>query len=197
VVLAEDPRRTEAALDRWLPMTQAWLVVHTGPPGQQASQAQLTARAPSPQALSRVKRLTCGRDTLGQITCLAVALRRWRQTPGGPVIGSVILVTGQEHLSRALAIAQIVLGGQGLTVTGFPADTQGVPEDPLRIHRDRLRAQLWRATGWDGRPPLIWLPTSWAVATVRRQISPLIPPISPHLRSRGGRNLLPGGKLRL
>ncbi len=155
VVLAEDPRRTEAALDRWLPMTQAWLVVHTGPPGQQASQAQLTARAPSPQALSRVERLTCGRDTLGQITCLAVALRRWRQTPGGPAIGSVILVTGQEHLSRALAIAQIVLGGQGLTVTGFPADTQGVPEDPLRTQRDRLRAQLWRATGWDGRPPFL------------------------------------------
>lgn len=125
------------------------------PPGQQASQAQLTARAPSPQALSRVERLTCGRDTLGQITCLAVALRRWRQTPGGPAIGSVILVTGQEHLSRALAIAQVVLGGQGLAVTGFPADTKGVPEDPLRKQRDRLRAQLWRATGWDGRPSFL------------------------------------------
>jgi hypothetical protein len=155
VVLAEDPRRTEAALERWLSLADAWLVVHTGPPGQQASQAQLMARAPSPQALNRVERLTCGHDTVGQLTCLAAALRRWRRSAGGPAIGSVLLVTGQEHLPRALAIARIVLGAEGVPVTGWPARTQAVPEDPLRTVRDRLRAQLWRATGWDGHPPVL------------------------------------------
>lgn len=155
VVLAEDPRRTEAALDRWLSMADARLVVHTGPPGQKASQAQLMARAPSPQALNRVQWLTCGLDTVGQFTCLAEALRRWRRSPQGPAIGSVLLVTGEEHLPRALAIARIVLGAQGLPVTGWPARTQAAPEDALRTHRDRLRAQLWRATGWDGHPPFL------------------------------------------
>jgi hypothetical protein len=155
VVLAEDPRRTEAALDYWLQLPKAWLVVQTGPPGQQASRLQLAERRPSAQALARVRSISCGLDTLSQLTCLAEAMRRWRRSASGPAIGSVTLVTGEEHLPRALAIGRIVLGSEGIAVTGLAARTDNAPEDPLRSYRDRLRAQLWRATGWDRRPPFL------------------------------------------
>ncbi|MBC1262443.1 hypothetical protein FQK07_14535 [Synechococcus sp. BSF8S] len=155
VVLAEDPRRTAAALEIWPRIPSAWLVPHAGPSLQRAVQAQLQARRLPPSTRERVRPLTCGLDTLGQLTCLAEALRRWRRSAGGPAIGSVLLVTGEEHLPRALAIAHIVLGAEGLAVTGCPARTQAAPEDPLRTQRDRLRAQLWRATGWDGHPPFL------------------------------------------
>ncbi len=155
VVLAEDPRRTEAALDRWLQQPGSLLVMQGSLPIQQAARVQLAARHPTPQSLARVRSLLCGHDTLGQLTCLAEALRGWRHPDSSPVIGSVVLVTGREHLPRALAIARIVLGGQGLPVEGLAADTVAPPEHPLRAWRDLLRAQLWRATGWDGRPPFL------------------------------------------
>ncbi|MCT0219817.1 hypothetical protein KQ304_12590 [Synechococcus sp. CS-1329] len=155
VVLAEDPRRTEAALEIWPRIPAAWLVPHAGPSLQRAVQAQLQARPLPPSLRERVKPLTCGLDTLGQLTCLAEALRRWRRSANGPAIGSVLLVTGEEHLPRAMAIARLVLGAEGLPVTGWPARTKAAPEDPLRTQRDRLRAQLWRATGWDGHPPFL------------------------------------------
>ncbi|MDM7935841.1 MAG: hypothetical protein QUV06_00045 [Cyanobium sp. CZS 48M] len=155
VVLAEDPRRTAAALEIWPRIPSAWLVPQAGPSLQRAVQAQLQARQLPPSLRERVRPLTCGLDTLGQITCLAEALRHWRRSPNGPAIGSVLLVTGEEHLPRALAVARIVLGSQGLPVSGWHANTQAAPEDPLRTQRDRLRAQLWRATGWDGHPPFL------------------------------------------
>jgi uncharacterized SAM-binding protein YcdF (DUF218 family) len=67
----------------------------------------------------------------------------------------VTLVTDQPHLPRALAVAETVLGGDGIRVKGVGVPIDQPAEQPLRRLRDQLRAQLWRATGWDGRPAFL------------------------------------------
>jgi hypothetical protein len=143
-VLAEDPVRLEHALDLWGERPGAWLVILAAPVLQEAARRQLQARRPSPGALRRVVMLPDGEDTVGQM----IALSHWT---GQRPVASVTLVTGQEHLSRALALATIPLGTAGIPVVGSAAPTSGFSEDPMRRWRDQLRLQLWRASGWDGR----------------------------------------------
>lgn len=148
VVLAEDPRRTTAALDLWQQHPSRQLVIQGFPYLQGIAHRQLAARRPGPAALARVTSLTCGVDTVGQITCLADWIRSHSRTMP---IDQVTLVTDQPHLPRALAIAETVLGSRGLRVEGVGVPIDEPAEHPLRRLRDQLRAQLWRATGWDGR----------------------------------------------
>lgn len=148
VVLAEDPRRTTAALDLWQRDPSRQLVIQGFPYLQGIARRQLAARRPQQAALARVASLTCGVDTVGQITCLADWIRRHRSSRP---IGLVTLVTDRPHLPRALAIARTVLGSRGIRVQGLAVPIDEPAENPLRRLRDQLRAQFWRATGWDGR----------------------------------------------
>jgi hypothetical protein len=82
-----------------------------------------------------------------QIAALAGWLARM------PEGGRVTLVSSQAHLPRVLAISRIALASWGWRVEGTIAATgDNRPEAPWRTLRDQLRSQLWRATGWSGRP---------------------------------------------
>lgn len=146
VVLADDPRRTETALNLWQrqqQQQQLWILGSV--PLQLASMEQLRRRSidlDSPELVAMLE----GDDTVGQLTALSGRLPQ--------AIGRVTLVTDQAHRARALAIARHALGAQGIQVTSPPAEQLPpvpLPEDPRRRDRDQLRVQLWRATGWDGR----------------------------------------------
>ncbi|MEX1324998.1 MAG: ElyC/SanA/YdcF family protein [Synechococcaceae cyanobacterium] len=152
VVLAEDPRRTTAALDLWQRDPSRQLVIQGFPYLQGIARRQLAARQPPPAAMARVASLTCGVDTVGQLTCLADWIRGRSTTLP---LGQVTLVTDRPHLPRALAIARTVLGGRGIRVEGVGVVIDEPAENPLRRVRDQLRAQFWRVTGWDGRPAFL------------------------------------------
>jgi hypothetical protein len=147
VVLADDPRRTEAALDFWQQQPQQSLCILGSLSLQMASREQLERRGLDPNTL-KLDALLEGADTVGQLTALSNRLPH--------AIGRVTMITDQAHRDRALAIARHALGAQGIRVES-PASTQlptsSHPEHSLRRYRDVLRVQLWRATGWDGRPP--------------------------------------------
>ena len=150
-VLADDPRRTELALDLWQLQPQTTLWVLGGPPLQRATLHQLRRRGlqPSPD---RYRTLLAGDDTVGQLTALSSVL------PAGE--RRLLLITDSAHRDRALAIARQALGGRGVEVDA-PAKALLPPvaqeETPRRRLRDVLRVQLWRATGWDGRAFGLWL----------------------------------------
>jgi len=152
VVLSEDPRRTTAALDLWQQDPTRQLVIQGFPYLQGIARRQIAARQPGPAALARVTTLTCGVDTVGQLTCLA----DWIRSQSGSVpLGQVTVVTDQPHLPRARTIAEIVLGAKGIRVEGLGVPIDAPAENPLRRLRDQLRSQFWRATGWDGRPAFL------------------------------------------
>ena len=97
-----------------------------------------------------------GHDTVGQLTALSSLLPQ--------AVGRVMLITDQAHRERALAIACQALGAQQIQVqatSSWRLPPASPPEDPLRLHRDVLRVQLWRISGWDGRELGLWLRRSF------------------------------------
>ena len=150
VVLADDPRRTEVALDLWQQQPEQPLWILGSPSLQLASRQQLDRRGFDPSN-PQLGALLAGDDTVGQLTALSQRLPQ--------PIGRVNLITDQAHRDRALAIARHALGGLGIQVASPLAEQLPPafpPEDPLRLQRDVLRVQLWRATGWDGRQLGLW-----------------------------------------
>ena len=149
-VLAEDPRRTELALELWERQPGSTLWVLGSPPIQQASLAQLYRRGIKLDP-DRYRVLMAGDDTVGQLTALS------RVLPASE--GRLLLITDSAHRDRALTIARQALGGHGVQVDApakavLPPVTQ--EETFERRLRDLLRVQLWRATGWDGRSLGLW-----------------------------------------
>ncbi|WP_413166491.1 YdcF family protein [Capilliphycus salinus ALCB114379] len=66
-------------------------------------------------------------------------------------ISHVYLITSDFHMSRAKAIASVVLGSQGIVFTPVSIPTEGYPsESGVRIARDVSRAVVWTFTGWAG-----------------------------------------------
>jgi hypothetical protein len=64
------------------------------------------------------------------------------------------MITSPAHLERTLAIARIVIGPMGWTVSGQAAVTgDNRPESRWRIWRDQARAHLLRLTGLTGSRP--------------------------------------------
>ena len=67
-----------------------------------------------------------------------------------------MVVTSPEHMPRMRAISEVMAGSRGWRVEGVGSLTsEHKPESPLRLIRDQLRAQIWRATGWSGKDSLI------------------------------------------
>lgn len=146
-VFVEDPWRSQTALRLWRERPGSVLVFQGRDSSQRVNDDQLARRGLLPEDGPGLVRLTPGCDTVEQITALSGWLRRFKPP------GQVTLVTGEAHMGRTLAIARITLASRGWTVHGEVAPTgDNRWEQPWRTLRDQLRSQLWRATGWSGRP---------------------------------------------
>ena len=86
-----------------------------------------------------------GFDTATQITALA----HWFRHQPSPRIARVWIATDPDHTARAVVLARIALGSQGIRVG--PADLPpSSPSEHRKLLRDALRLKLWRATGSTG-----------------------------------------------
>jgi hypothetical protein len=97
---------------------------------------------PPPQPLPELHQ---GYDTTTQITALA----HWLRHQPSPRIGWVWIATDPDHTARAVVLARIALGSQGIRVgpTDLPTPS---PSEHRKLLRDALRLTLWRATGSTG-----------------------------------------------
>jgi hypothetical protein len=86
-----------------------------------------------------------GYDTTTQITALAAWLRA--QPAPGP--RRVWIATDPDHTARAVVLARIALGSQGIRVGPADLPTPS-PSEHRKLLRDALRFTLWRATGSTG-----------------------------------------------
>lgn len=144
----EDPKRVETALRLWKARPDSLLVLQGNDEYQRITRKHLEDRGLWPRNDARIITLTAGCDTVQQLTLLA----RWMGSYRHRSPGLITVVTGSAHLPRAQAIAKIVFGADRWRVEGMEAPTgDNRPEASFRLQRDQLRAQLWRATGWDGR----------------------------------------------
>lgn len=65
-------------------------------------------------------------------------------------IKHLYVVTSDYHMSRASAIATIVLGSRGIAFTPISVPEQRASESSLKIIRDTVRAFVWVVTGYTG-----------------------------------------------
>lgn len=149
VVFADDPQRTEFALDLWQQHPEAMIWVLGEASLQRAAIAQMEQRAILPTS-AHYRSLLDGEDTVGQLVALSFVLPSSLQ--------SIILVTDRSHRARALAVAQQAIGSTGIDVSAPPTSSlpplrypSHSPETGLRLVRDILRVQFWRATGHEAR----------------------------------------------
>ena len=86
-----------------------------------------------------------GFDTATQITALA----HWLRHQPSPRIARVWIATDPDHTARAVVLARIALGSQGIRVGPADLPTPSSAER-RKLLRDALRLTLWRATGSTG-----------------------------------------------
>jgi hypothetical protein len=147
-VFVEDPERTVMALALWKDRPGSLLVLQGRPSSQAVNIQQLMNRRKWPSDEGRIIRLEPGCDTVGQVDALARLLEPMRRR------GNLTMVTSPAHLERTLAIARIVIGPMGWTVSGQAAVTgDNRPESRWRTWRDQARAHLLRLTGLTGSRP--------------------------------------------
>ena len=86
-----------------------------------------------------------GFDTTTQITALA----HWLRHQPSPCSSRVWIATDPDHTARAVVLARIALGSQGIRVgpADLPTPSSG---ERCKFLRDALRLTLWRATGSTG-----------------------------------------------
>ena len=147
-VFVEDPERTVMALALWKDRPGSLLVLQGRPSSQAVNIQQLMQRGKWPSDEGRIVRLEPGCDTVGQVDALARLLEPMRRR------GNLTMITSPAHLERTLAIARIVIGPMGWTVSGQAAVTgDNRPESRWRTLRDQARAHLLRLTGLTGSRP--------------------------------------------
>jgi hypothetical protein len=147
-VFVEDPQRTVMALALWKDRPGSLLVLQGRPSSQAVNIQQLMHQGKLPSDAGRIVRLDPGCDTVGQVDALARLLEPMHRR------GNLTMVTSPAHLGRTLAIARIVIGPLGWTVTGQAAVTgDNRPESTWRTWRDQARAHLLRLTGLTGSRP--------------------------------------------
>lgn len=150
-VLIEDHRRTSSALEIWKMRPRATLMLMAaGDSSDEHSLSLVRNAALTPEQRLRVKVINSCGDT---VTYLA-DLSQWLASLPHP--GYLTLVTSPTHITRTKAIGKVMLGASGWYVEGVGSlSSEYKPESPLRLWRDQLRAQVWRATGWTGKDDLI------------------------------------------
>ena len=116
------------------------MVVLDGGPGRFAAADRIGHALPQP-----TPELLQGFDTATQITALAHWLRH--QPP--PPSARVLIATDPDHTARAVILARIALGSQGIRVGPADLPTPSSAER-RKLFRDALRLTLWRATGSTG-----------------------------------------------
>ena len=86
-----------------------------------------------------------GFDTATQVTALA----HWLRHQPSPRSARVWIATDPDHTARAVVLARIALGGQGIRVgpADWPTPSSG---ERRRLLPDALRLTLWQATGSTG-----------------------------------------------
>lgn len=82
-------------------------------------------------------------DTVTNFTTLVKDLRKQD-------IQHIYLITSDFHIPRAVAIATIVLGSQGIAFTPIPIPSREKPEPKIEILRDSGRSIFWLFTGRTG-----------------------------------------------
>jgi len=117
-------------------------IAHALPQPPQRLLIRCPTGTPPPQPTPE---LLQGFDTATQITALAHWLRH--QPP--PRSTRVWIATDPDHTARAVVLARIALGSQGIRVG--PADLPiPSPGERRKLVRDALRLTLWRVTGSTG-----------------------------------------------
>jgi hypothetical protein len=86
-----------------------------------------------------------GFDTATQI----IALAHWLRHQPTPRSTRLWIATDPDHTARAVVLARIALGGQGIRVGPADLPTPS-PCEHRKLLRDALRLTLWRATGSTG-----------------------------------------------
>ncbi len=86
-----------------------------------------------------------GFDTATQITALA----HWLRLQPSPRSARLWIATDPDHTARAVVLARIALGNQGIRVGPADLPTPS-PSEHRKLLRDALRLTLWRATGSTG-----------------------------------------------
>ena len=110
------------------------------PPHRLLIRCPRTTQPPQP-----TPELLQGFDTATQITALA----HWLRHQPSPRSARVWIATDPDHTARAVVLARIALGSQGIRVG--PADwPTPSPAERRKLLRDVLRLTLWRATGSTG-----------------------------------------------
>ena len=86
------------------------------------------------------------RDTLSNFTSVVDELQ-------GHGFRHVLLVTSEDHLSRSMAVGQVVAGSRGIQLTGVPVACRDecAQEGRLKQWSDWVRAVAWVMTGRDLR----------------------------------------------
>ena len=82
-------------------------------------------------------------DTLTNFTSLVADFKKRK-------FQHLYLITSDFHMPRALAIATLILGSQGIAFTPVSVPSNQPPESWFRIVRDSGRALLWIVTGRTG-----------------------------------------------
>ena len=82
-------------------------------------------------------------DTITNFTTLIADFKQHK-------IKHLYLVTSDYHISRASAIATIVLGSRGIAFSPISVPEKRESESPLKTLRDTVRAIVWVVTGYTG-----------------------------------------------
>ncbi|WP_225913905.1 YdcF family protein [Leptolyngbya ohadii] len=139
LVLGGDPRREEAAaqLAHHYPDLEVW--VSTGEVRQRSETIFRNAGI----ADDRVHLDYRAVDTVTNFTTLVADFKRRN-------IQHVFVVTSDFHMTRAKAIATVVLGSQGIAFTPVSVSSDRSREAPVRVWRDIGRSVMWIFTGRTG-----------------------------------------------
>ncbi len=141
LVLEGDTNRVSFAAEfaRSVPNLPIWISGNPG--GEQLNRSIFQQAGIAPQ---RLHFEFCASDTVTHFTCNARDFAKANTR-------HVYMVTSDQHIPRAKAIATLVFGSHGIAVTPVSATTSVMPpESLLRIIRDCVRSVLWIVTGRTG-----------------------------------------------
>ena len=133
------------------------MVVLDGGSGRSAAAERIAQALPQPPRYLLIRcprgtpppqptpELLQGFDTATQITALA----HWLRHQPSPRSAWVWIATDPDHTARAVILARIALGSQGIRVGPADLPTHS-PAERRKLFWDALRLTLWRATGSTG-----------------------------------------------
>lgn len=138
-ILGGDPDREKftAELAPWYPNLEIW--VSSPPEIEKTRQTFQAVNIPDNQVHIDQRAV----DTVTNFTSLVADFQQHH-------IQHLYLITSDYHMSRAKAIATIVLGSQGIAFSPLSVPSQKNQESIDRIIRDIARSLLWVATGYTG-----------------------------------------------